>query len=88
MRRPENYASYRNYQQRRLAELDAGDDPDDRTDPGDVQKLDEHVLPLWHRYVVDPVRVGHGGRRPVGRRENALHQPAVREVAQQQQRNS
>ena len=64
-----------------LAELDAGDDTDDGTDAGDVEELDQQVLPLWKRDVVDPVGVLLGGRWPVVRPDNFLDKFAVSEIA-------
>ncbi len=67
----------------------AQDRPEDRPDPGDVQKLDEKDFPCGHGGVVHPV--GHGGTRRGAARVRAeypLNHLAVGEVTQDEQANA
>ena len=62
------------------------DRPEDRSDPGDVQKLDEKDLPGGHGGEVYPVGHGGAGGRTAGiRAENTFHHLAIGEVAQDEQ---
>ena len=81
-------AADRDDDKRDLSELDAGDDTDDRTYAGDVEKLDQEVLPLGQDHVIDSVGLRYGRRRPVIRSNDPLYNASVREVPGYQKDNS
>ena len=70
------------------AELDADDDADDGAHAGDVEQLDEHVLPHRQGDVVDAVGLGVAGRGAVVGAQQALNEPAIGEVAEDEEENA
>ena len=61
-------------------EFDADDDADDGAHAGDVEQLDEHVLPHRQGHIVNAVGLGVAGRGPVVGAQQSLNEASVGEV--------
>ena len=70
------------------AELDADDDADDGPHAGDVEQLDEHVLPHRQGHVVHAVGLGVAGRGAVVGAQEALNEAPIGEVTQDEKENA
>ena len=85
MHRAADDVADRNDQEDHRAELDSENHADDRSDSGDVQKLDQHVFPVWDHDEIDSVAEFFRGRFPVIRFKDSFNETSVGEVTDNQQ---
>lgn len=75
-------------QVRRRAELGPHDGAEDRSQSGNVEKLNHKYLPRGKRDVVHPVSHGQGRRLTVVRAEDTLHKATINKIAGNQRQQA